>query len=90
MNIKQILKTWQRNYLRNKQTRLYKKAFLKAKKLADDRKLLTSKRQVVMLDYNHKFVVFSRDEFLLMRRRGRFDKRFTWSDALKNANYKTD
>jgi hypothetical protein len=66
-----------------------RRAFNKAKKIADLKHEFTGKKQAVMLDYDGSYAVFSRSEFLLMRRRGRFDKTYKWEDVLKEANYLT-
>ena len=67
----------------------HKRALKKAIKLAKDKATLTNKKQAVMLDYTGNYVVFSRKEFYLMRRRGRFDKKYTWFNVLEDANYVT-
>ncbi len=67
----------------------HKRALRKAIKLAEDKKLLTNHKQAVMLDYTGDYAVFSRKEFYLMRRRGRFDKKYKWENVLEDANYVT-
>ena len=84
-----LLNLWYHRYKASKHTKRQKKLLSRAIKRADDKKLITGKKQAVMLDWDGSFAVFSRDEFLLFRRRGRFAKNFTWENVLKNANYIT-
>ena len=84
-----LFQLWYARHKNNLHTKRQKKLLSRAIKRADDRKIITGKKQAVMLDYDGSYAVFGRDEFLLFRRRGRFDKKFTWTDVLEKANYVT-
>jgi hypothetical protein len=46
-------------------------------------------KHIVIPDYNNKLIPLWRTKFLLMKRRGMFDKKCTWDDMLKSSLYTT-
>ena len=84
-----LINLWYHRYKSNRHTKRLKRLLKRAIKKADDKKELSGKKQAVMLDWDGSYAVFSRKEFLLSRRRGRFAKKFTWEEVLRNANYIT-
>lgn len=68
------------------------RALKRAIKYADHLSLTHNHRKyVVMKDENGNYTAFHKDNFKLMKlpRRGRFDRRVTWSDILRDCTYQT-
>lgn len=62
--------------------------FNNAKKKADWRKEVNNgKKHIVLVGKRGHFIVTSRKEFLYKRRKGYFNKKFTWERALEEACY---
>lgn len=71
---------------------LEKKAFRRSMKYADHlSETHNGKKYVVMKNYDGNFQVINKDDFKLYKlpRRGRFDKRTTWQDILRDCSYET-